>query len=103
MSTLKAYSEVSLILSADSLIYSLIFNNNTGHIDDYYPLFHLVHNEKSIINYFTLIGLLFILNINYWAQTMQTLALVLTSVIISIIVGIPIGILASQNERFSKF
>ena len=49
---------------------------------------HLVHNEKSIINYFTLIGLLFILNINYWAQTMQTLALVLTSVIISIIVGI---------------
>ncbi len=51
----------------------------------------------------TLIGLLFILNINYWAQTMQTLALVLTSVIISIIVGIPIGILASQNERFSKF
>ena len=34
---------------------------------------------------------------------MQTLALVLTSVIISIIVGIPIGILASQNERFSKF
>ncbi|MBW3494282.1 MULTISPECIES: proline/glycine betaine ABC transporter permease [Bacillus] len=52
---------------------------------------------------FTLIGLLFILNINYWAQTMQTLALVLTSVIISIIIGIPIGILASQNERFSKF
>ena len=104
MSTLKAYSEDSLILSADSLIYSLIFNNNTGHIDDYYFMFpHLVHNEKSIFSYFTLIGLLFILNINYWAQTMQTLALVLTSVIISIIVGIPIGILASQNERFSKF
>ena len=104
MSTLKAYSEGSLILSADSLIYSLIFNNNTSHIDDYHPLFpYLVHNEKSIFSHFTLIGLLFILNINYWAQTMQTLSLVLTSVIISIIVGIPIGILASQNERFSKF
>ena len=59
--------------------------------------------RESIFSYFTLIGLLFILNINYWAQTMQTLALVLTSVIISIIVGIPIGILASQNERFSNF
>lgn len=104
MSTLKDYSEDSLILLVDSLIYSLIFNNNTCHIDDYYLVFlHLVHNEEIIFSHFTLIGLLFILNINYWAQTMQTLALVLTSVIISIIVGIPIGILASQNERFSKF
>ncbi|AHK38825.1 ABC transporter permease [Bacillus anthracis] len=59
--------------------------------------------RKVSLVIFTLIGLLFILNINYRAQTMQTLALVLTSVIISIIVGIPIGILASQNERFSKF
>ncbi|UNP78881.1 proline/glycine betaine ABC transporter permease [Bacillus nitratireducens] len=59
--------------------------------------------RKLSLVIFTLIGLLFILNINYWAQTMQTLALVLTSVIISIIIGIPIGILASQNERFSKF
>lgn len=59
--------------------------------------------RKLSLVIFTLIGLLFILNINYWAQTMQTLALVLTSVIISIIVGSPIGILASQNERFSKF
>ncbi|WP_212936461.1 ABC transporter permease [Bacillus hominis] len=59
--------------------------------------------RKLSLVIFTIIGLLFILNINYWAQTMQTLALVLTSVIISIIVGIPIGILASQNERFSKF
>ena len=59
--------------------------------------------RKLSLVIFTLIGLLFILNINYWAQTMQTLALVLTSVIISIIMGTPIGILASQNERFSKF
>ncbi|MED1116370.1 ABC transporter permease [Bacillus paramycoides] len=59
--------------------------------------------KKLSLVIFTIIGLLFILNINYWGQTMQTLALVLTSVIISIIVGIPIGILASQNERFSKF
>ncbi|MDM5188676.1 proline/glycine betaine ABC transporter permease [Bacillus sp. DX4.1] len=58
--------------------------------------------RKISLVIFSLIGLLFILNIEYWAQTMQTLSLVLTSVIISILVGIPIGILASQNERFSK-
>ncbi|EJP83785.1 MULTISPECIES: ABC transporter permease [Bacillus cereus group] len=60
-------------------------------------------SRKVSLIVFSLIGFLFILNINYWEQTMQTLALVLTSVIISIIIGIPIGILASQNERFSKF
>ncbi|MFE4764729.1 ABC transporter permease [Bacillus mycoides] len=60
-------------------------------------------SRKVSLMVFSLIGFLFILNINYWEQTMQTLALVLTSVIISIIIGIPIGILASQNERFSKF
>lgn len=63
-------------------------------------IWYTTRNLSLVI--FTLVGLLFILNINYWPQTMQTLALVLTSVIISIIVGIPIGILASQNERFSK-
>lgn len=60
-------------------------------------------SRKTSLIVFSLIGFLFILNVNYWEQTMQTLALVLTSVIISIIIGIPIGILASQNERFSKF
>ncbi|MGE6503976.1 ABC transporter permease [Bacillus wiedmannii] len=60
-------------------------------------------SRKISLIVFSLIGFLFILNVNYWEQTMQTLALVLTSVIISIIIGIPIGILASQNERFSKF
>ncbi|MBE7129709.1 ABC transporter permease [Bacillus mycoides] len=60
-------------------------------------------SRKVSLMVFSLIGFLFILNINYWEQTMQTLALVLTSVIISIIIGIPIGILASQNGRFSKF
>lgn len=58
--------------------------------------------RKISLMVFALIGLSFILNIHYWGQTMQTLALVLTSVIISILVGIPIGILASQNDRFSK-
>ncbi|MFK4427653.1 ABC transporter permease [Bacillus sp. RC51] len=60
-------------------------------------------SRKISLIVFSLIGFLFILNVNYWEQTMQTLALVLTSVIISIMIGIPIGILASQNERFSKF
>jgi len=51
---------------------------------------------------FTLIGLLIIDNLNLWDQTMQTLALVLTSALISIVIGIPIGILCSRSETIQK-
>ncbi|MCA0173434.1 MULTISPECIES: choline ABC transporter permease subunit [Bacillaceae] len=48
---------------------------------------------------FTLLGLLLIDNLGYWDPTIETLALVLTSVIISIILGVPLGIWASQSDR----
>jgi len=47
---------------------------------------------------FTFIGLLIIDNLNLWDQTMQTLALVLTAAIFSIVIGIPIGILCARSE-----
>ncbi len=46
---------------------------------------------------FTLIGLLIIENLGFWSQTMQTLALVLTSALISVIIGIPVGILCARS------
>jgi len=48
---------------------------------------------------FTLIGFLLIWNLGLWEPTMQTLALVLTSALISIVFGIPIGIWCAQNDR----
>ncbi|MCF6092910.1 proline/glycine betaine ABC transporter permease [Microaerobacter geothermalis] len=47
---------------------------------------------------FTFVGLIFIDNLGYWDQTMSTLALVLTSALISIIFGIPIGILCAKKN-----
>ncbi|WP_453990379.1 ABC transporter permease [Bacillus nitroreducens] len=47
---------------------------------------------------FTIIGLLLIDNLGYWDNMLDTIALVLTSVGISIILGIPIGIWASQSK-----
>lgn len=47
---------------------------------------------------FTLIGLLLIDNLGYWDNMLQTIALVLTSVGISVILGIPLGIWASQSK-----
>lgn len=41
---------------------------------------------------FSLIGLWLIFNLGYWEHALQSLALVLTAVIISIIIGVPFGI-----------
>ena len=41
-------------------------------------------------------------DIGYWDLAMQTLAIIITSVIISLIIGIPTGILMSRNERIES-
>ncbi|WP_068776366.1 proline/glycine betaine ABC transporter permease [Paenibacillus sp. FJAT-26967] len=46
---------------------------------------------------FALIGLLLIDNLGFWELSMQSLALVLTASILSIVIGVPIGILCSRN------
>jgi len=53
-------------------------------------------NKKIAL--FTLIGLLLVDNLGYWEPMIDTLALVLSSVFFSIVIGIPLGIWASQNS-----
>jgi ABC-type proline/glycine betaine transport system, permease component len=54
---------------------------------------------KRNLAIFTFIGLLIIQFVDLWESAMATLALVLVSSLIALIVGIPIGILASRSER----
>lgn len=51
---------------------------------------------------FTIVGLLLIDNLGLWNQTMQTLALVLTAAFISILIGIPLGILCARSGKMQK-
>ncbi|MHA7964738.1 ABC transporter permease [Paenibacillus sp. CAU 1782] len=51
---------------------------------------------------FTIVGLLLIDNLGLWNQTMQTLALVLTAAFISILIGIPLGILCARSNKMQK-
>ncbi|QNO16657.1 proline/glycine betaine ABC transporter permease [Alkalicella caledoniensis] len=51
---------------------------------------------------FTVVGLLLIENIELWDQSIQTLSLVLTSTIITLIIAIPLGILAAKNNVVDK-
>lgn len=47
---------------------------------------------------FTALGMLLIYNMGYWTATMETLSLVLASVLIALVVGVPLGIWAAKND-----
>lgn len=51
---------------------------------------------------FTAIGLALIYSMDLWAQTMQTLALVLTSTLVALLIGIPIGIWSAQSNKVDR-
>jgi glycine betaine/proline transport system permease protein len=46
---------------------------------------------------FTFLGLLLIMNQGYWKETTETLALVLAATTVSMLVGVPLGILAARR------
>lgn len=51
---------------------------------------------------FTVIGLLLIVNLGFWDETMDTLALVLSSAFLSIVFGIPLGIICSRSKAAAQ-
>ncbi|ALC81521.1 MULTISPECIES: glycine betaine ABC transporter substrate-binding protein [Bacillus] len=60
------------------------------------------YTSRWTVGLFTLIGLLLIENFGLWDAMVSTLALVLASVVITIILGIPLGIWASHNDKVKQ-
>lgn len=54
------------------------------------------------IGIFTTVGLLLIVSMNLWSQTMETLALVFTSTLIALLLGLPLGILMARKDGANK-
>ena len=50
---------------------------------------------------FSALALTFIGFLGLWSEAMTTLAMIVSSVIICVIIGVPVGILASRSERFA--
>lgn len=59
----------------------------------------LVSGKKWGLTAFTFVGLLFIYNQGLWTDLMNTVTLVLLSSLVSIIIGIPLGILMAKSEK----
>ncbi|PZL73083.1 glycine/betaine ABC transporter permease [Enterococcus plantarum] len=60
---------------------------------------YFISNRKIGLSLFTLIGLLFIYNQNLWTDLMSTVTLVLLSSVVSIVIGVPLGILMAKSNK----
>jgi len=57
---------------------------------------------KHWVAILTLFGFLFIGVAGLWNDTMTTIAIIVTSVFVSVVIGIPLGIMAAKNDRFQS-
>lgn len=62
----------------------------------------LISKKKIGLTVFTLLGLLFIYNQGLWTNLMNTVTLVIVASLISIIIGIPMGILMAKSTIANK-
>jgi glycine betaine/proline transport system permease protein len=105
------FDTVSAVLGGaiNGLLYALLgtFTEGTA-FEPYYPFLiiaifclvaWLVRRHIGVV-IFTALGLLLIYNQLYWTETMETLALVLAATIVSMVVGVPLGILAARRAWF---
>ena len=61
-----------------------------------------ISNKKWGLTVFTFLGLLFIYNQQLWNELMNTFTLVLISSLVSILIGIPLGILMAKSDLAEK-
>lgn len=63
-------------------------------------LAYFIMNKKIVAPILVGIGLLFIYNQELWDQLLDTMTLVIISSLLSVIIGVPLGILMSRSDRF---
>ncbi|MBI2256790.1 MAG: choline ABC transporter permease subunit [Proteobacteria bacterium] len=63
--------------------------------------YYLQRSWKLVI--FAVLGLLLTLNFNLWTLTVQTFVLVIYSTLVSLLIGVPIGIIAARRPAFYQF
>ncbi|TDG00632.1 ABC transporter permease [Paenibacillus piri] len=104
---------VDLLDSRLSFLFELVSSTIKGIVHFFSFLFHLPPAWLMIVilaaaaykvakwplAVFTLIGLFLIDNLGYWKQTMDTLALVMTSGIVSVVIGVPLGIACARSNK----
>ena len=62
----------------------------------------VTYTSRWPLGFFTLLSLLLIDNLGYWDSSIQTIAIVLLSGLITIIIGVPVGIWCAQRKTIQR-
>jgi glycine betaine/proline transport system permease protein len=62
----------------------------------------LLHRSWQLVA-LVVVSLLLIINLGYWQETLETLALVVSATVMCMLIGVPLGILAAHHQRFYTF
>jgi len=60
---------------------------------------YLIHRKVTLTAFIGL-SLLLIINLGYWVETTETLALVMAASVVCMVMGVPIGVYGAHNEKF---
>ena len=89
--------------AVDALIAAILWVLQTPHplviVAIFAALAWLLHRSWTVVA-IVVAGFLFVLNQGYWEETTETLTLVLSSVVVCMGLGVPLGIAAAHRPRF---
>ncbi|PUA39384.1 glycine/betaine ABC transporter [Paenibacillus elgii] len=89
---------ISSLIEGTVNLFSLLFHFPPALVLIVLVAFLAYRAAGLMLGIFTLLGMLLIDNLGFWDHTMDTLALVMTSAFLSVIVGLPLGIWSARNK-----
>jgi len=90
---------------SETLLWAIIHLENLLRITPWWLMLVIVgaiawHATRKILSTLLIVGLLFLVGaVGLWDKLMQTLALMMVATVISVLLGIPLGILAARSNR----
>ena len=90
---------------SDTLLWAIIHLENLLRITPWWLMLAIVgaiawHATRKVLSTLVIVGLLFLVGaVGLWDKLMQTLALMMVATVISVVLGVPLGILAARNNR----
>ncbi|MGG1598923.1 MULTISPECIES: ABC transporter permease [Paenibacillus] len=89
---------ISTIIGGTVDVFSWLFHWPPAFVFILLVTFWSYRSAGWVLGLFSLVGLLLINNLGFWDHTMDTLALVMTSALVSVIIGLPLGIWCARNN-----
>ncbi|RCV57584.1 ABC transporter permease [Marinitenerispora sediminis] len=91
----------AVLLFAVNTVYTALVSPLPFVLIAVFGLVAAVTTRSAVLTVFTVLAFLLVDGMRLWTQTLETLAVVIMAAVISVLVGVPVGILAANSARVS--